>query len=513
VEGLAVALEGTATISGITFDFNVSESNLLNDTVDTVPVFYKGNLSTSVHDATNHFGGQGISFCGLSEVCSVVVTIFTFGAIDLTPTIDITQIQDFSGQIGASQPDPVKLKQIKVDENTVANFDQKLSGNVSEVHINPSGITAGLVGHFASLAVDPDVPPTPGVTLTPAPVPAMPVPNAKDIFVGISDDAINMMFASLTGAGKFKTGAPDGNGCIDTGQTLGSLLPADCDTLVGASNSETVSQRAYCHAIKGDNCGTLTFNDPNLGPVANLVFQNTERGACYGAKGLPAGQTCSSVAAGSLALYDACNITPNFNLRANQPLLFCAKGDVPPRMLFPDTNVAGGSTPAVLRVPSLSVSLVVDRDLDHKQLLPNFGDVHGCFAEGGSFAADCAAYATCLQLNLNFSMSFQTCTDGKPGFVPTFQSVQAKQLGTIGTICGGSTSATGDSNVLDKSSSEQITIPLGQNGAGFAPPICGAGLDLGGFVQCTQAGVFSMKTANPPYPESRDYLAITCKVQ
>src|SRR5262249_2013806 len=156
--------------------------------------------------------------------------IFTFGLIDLTPTIDISNVQDFSGQIGASQPDPIKLKQIQVDPSVVASFNQKSIGDVSEVYITPSGITAGVMGHFASLSVDATVPSTPGVTLTPAPVPSLPVPNAKDIFVGISDDAINMMFANLTTAGKLQTGSPGGNGCIDTGATVGSLLPASCDS-------------------------------------------------------------------------------------------------------------------------------------------------------------------------------------------------------------------------------------------------------------------------------------------
>jgi hypothetical protein len=241
-------------------------------------------------------------------------------------------------------------------------------------------------------------------------------------------------------------------------------------------------------------------------------LQNTLQGACYGAQGLPAGQTCSGLANGRLAFFEGCNVTPNYNLKANQPLLFCAKGDVPPRMLFPDTNVAGGATPAVLRVPSLSVSLVVDRDMDHQQNVANFGNLSGCFADGANYAADCSAYAACLALNLNFNMTFGTCSDGKPGFAPTFLNVQAKEIGNIGTICGGSTSATGDPDVLQKASGEQITIPLGLNGQGFAPPICGAGLDLGGFVQCTQPGVLSIKAANPPYPESRDYLAVTCKV-
>src|SRR5260370_27946537 len=108
-------------------------------------------------------------------------------------------------------------------------------------------------------------------------------------------------------------------------------------------------------------------------------------------------------------------------------------------------------------------------------------------------------------------MAFKTCSDGKPGFVPTFQDVQVLTR-SVGTVCGGATSPTADSNVLASSSNTQITIPIGNNGASFAPPICGAGLDLGGFVSCTQPGVLSIRSETT-FLDSRGYLCITCKLQ
>ena len=512
VDGVAAAVRGTADVTGVTFDFDVTEANLLNNST-TPPVLYHGTTATSLHDITNPFGDQGVSFCGLSSVCKFTLDIFDelFNGHSLDLSIDFSQVSDFSGQIGASKPDPVKLHQIQVDPTVVANFDQKVSGAVSEVHISPGGITAGLVGQFATLALDPSVSATPGITLTPAPVPTLPVANAKDIFIGISDDAINMMFASLTAAGKLQTGAPGGNGCIDTGATVGSLLPDSCDSLTLGDDASTVAARGYCHAVKGDACGAVSFNDPALSAADNANLTATEQGVCYGAQGLPPGQTCSSVANGNLITWGLCSVTPNFNLHAPQPLLFCAKGDVPPRMLFPDTNTSGGSVPAVLRIPGLSVELIADRDQDRK-IAGSFADVPGCFTSGASTSSDCNLFSACLDLNLNFSMSFLTCPqDNKPGFTPTFQNVQVLTR-QVGTVCGGSTSPTSDSNILSQSSNTQITIPLGQNGAGLAPPICGAGLDLGGFVQCTSPGVLSIRTENK-FPESRDYLAITCKVQ
>ncbi len=510
VDGAAVGIEGTADVTGIRLDWDVSATDITGATTPS-PVLFQGTTATGAHDITNPFGDSGISTCGLSDVCVFLVQVFTFGAVDLTPTINISQVQDFSTQIGTTSKDPVKMNQIKVDPTVVNNFNQKASGDISEVHITPSGITAGLVGHFASLAVDPSVPSTPGITLTPAPVPALPVPNAKDIFIGISDDAINMMFASLTAAGKFQTGAPGGNGCIDTGVTIGSILPpAGCDSLTFDNDIENVAARGYCHAIKGDACGSLVYNNPALSASDNAILTQTEQGECYGAQGLPAGQTCSSLANFSIPFFLACSVTPNFNLHATQPLLFCAKGDVPPRMLFPDNPGTGSAVPAVLRVPSLSVSLVIDRDQNH-QTAGAFADIPGCFAQGTSTAVDCNIFSACLALNLNFSMAFQTCSDGKPGFVPTFQDPQVV-FRQVGTVCGGGTSPTMDTNILTSSSNNQITIPLGNNGAGFAPPICGAGLDLGGFVSCTQPGVLSIRSETT-FLDSRDYLAITCKIQ
>src|SRR5215813_11098162 len=120
----AVGVEGTADITGVKLDFDVTEANLLNNTTSP-PVYFKGTTATGAHDIKNPFGDSGISFCGISEVCKLAVEIFTFGLIDLTPTIDISNVQDFSGQIGASQPDPIKLKQIQVDPSVVASFNQK----------------------------------------------------------------------------------------------------------------------------------------------------------------------------------------------------------------------------------------------------------------------------------------------------------------------------------------------------------------------------------------------------
>jgi hypothetical protein len=300
---------------------------------------------------------------------------------------------------------------------------------------------------------------------------------------------------------------------------VSDMLPsAGCDSLTLSTDGSTVAARALCHAIKGDSCASLSFTNPADSATTNADLTATDQGSCFGAQGLPAGQTCSTLSqsvttvAGKLLFVAACNATPNFNVNANQPLLFCAQGDVPPRMLFPDSGGSPSAVPAVLRIPSLNVSLIVDRQGIGPAALGPVAGIPGCFTQGTSNAVDCNVFQACYGLNIDFTMAYDTCPqDGKPGFLPTFKDIQVLNS-QIGTVCGGATSPTTDTSVLQQGSNQQTTIPLAQNGAKFAPPICGAGLDLGGFVTCSAPGVLSIRSEST-FTDSRDYLAITCAVQ
>jgi hypothetical protein len=489
VEGVKVEGDAYADVTNIKLDFDVTEDNLLSNSTST-PVFDAGTTVKSN-------GTVGADFCGLSVVCNVVVTIFTFGAVDINPEIDFSKIQDFKTQIGAGEPDPVKLKEIKVDEEVVANFDQKLSGDVTTVNITPAGITAGLTGHFATTAVDPDVPSTPGAVLTPAPVPTLPVPNAHDVFIGLADDSINMLFASMTAAGKLKLG------CVDTTKTIGDLLP-DCDTLTLDTPAATAAARGMCYGVRGNDCEAFSFT--------NAVLTATGQGICHGVKG----DTCSSIPTTfgtALVEQGACNVTPNFNLHATQPLLFCTQEDIPPRMLFAGDNSLTSSVPASLRLNDLSVALVVDRDGTAGFPLPGgvLADAQGCFKQGGDTSADCNLLAACLDLNLNFNVGFQTCSDGKPGFRSHFDQIQILNR-EVGMVCGGSGAPTSDSLALNQTSTDDtVTIQIGQQAADLSPDICGAGLNLGGFLTCQSPQLLAIEADGST--QLKDYLAITCNVQ
>jgi hypothetical protein len=496
VDGVTISGNVYADITDIHLGFNVTEDNLLHNT-----------FSSSNFDAGTTVTAEGnvdVSFCGVGVFCELAaeaLNFLSFGAIPDLLHIDFefAHALDFKEAVGANQPDPVKLNEIRVNEQVVANFDQKVSGIVSEVHITPAGITAGLKGSFATTALDLDVEGTPGITLTPAPVPtmtSMQSQGAKDALIGLSDDTINMMFASLTAAGNLKAG--DAQGCFDTGATIGSLLPPDCNALDVGNDLASAGARGYCHAIRNSDCNALSFN-------GDAFLTSTEQGICHGASG----HVCTTISPeGDLLKIGTCLATPNFNLHATQPLLFCAKGDVPPRMLFPNTGAPGAAVPSALRLNDFTVALVVDRTENHvvDGPLVNTGS---CFA--GPNASDCNVLSACLDLNLNFSMQFlNSCPNGTPGFKSTFDSLQIVTR-DIGVVCSGATSPTSDADILNTASDDTITIPIATNAGQLSPDVCGAGLDLGGFVTCAAPQIVAIEADGTV--NLRDYLAITCQIK
>jgi hypothetical protein len=504
-------------VTGINLGFDVTEGNLLN-TSTSPPDFHAG---AGVQGETH----GGVSFdCIGGKLCEWALDIVSFfTGIDELSNLDDLNL-NFSTQIEATKPDPVKLKQIKVDEQVVANFDQKMSGAVSEVHITPAGITAGLKGTFATTVVDEGIPDNPGITLTPAPVPtmaAMKSQGAQDALIGLSDDTINMMFASLTAAGKLKGG--DAQGCFPSLATVGSLLPQGpgaCDTLsIGGDNIATAVARGHCHAIKGDSCGSLVYNTAS---GIDLFLTSKEQGVCYGASGTE----CAQIPNNDGVKQFSCSITPNFNLHADQSLIFCAKGDVPPRMLFPNDGSPASTVPTALRLNDLTVALMIDRSGPPSSGTPTppngiidapLGTLPSCFASGANNKSDCNVFAACLDLGLNFNMKNITCPAGplpgdkpKHGFKAEFSSIQLLNR-QLGVVCSGVTSPTGDTQVIAAASDDTITIPLGQSAGTFSPDICGAGLDLGGFVSCTSPSILAIEADG--LPAMKDYLGITCTIQ
>jgi len=171
----------------------------------------------------------------------------------------------------------------------------------------------------------------------------------------------------------------------------------------------------------------------------------------------------------------------------------------------------GGASPVntAMRLKALSVALILvsnDNGLDG-----DLADTPQCFATGAPRVGDCALTEACLDMNFNFDMQFQTCSDGKPGFLSKFKEVQILNR-QAGVVCGGGGLATDDTSVLGKTSTDDIvTITLPKQAQDFAPPICAQGLDLAQFVTCSTPKLFTIETdGNNAF---KDYLGVTCKIQ
>jgi|GEM_PF-1962613 len=278
VLGLCVAKSSasatiTASVTDIHLKFDVTESQL-KGLAGPAPTFAGGvtNTTSNISSSVGCIGGA---------ICEGILGFFGF---DITPNINVSNEVAFSTEIGAGEPDPIELGEIKVDEEEVAEVNQTLEGNLDTVDITGNGIVAGLTGRFATNTVDPEVQETPGASLTPAPAPTLPF--GDDASVLLADDAINMMFASMTAGGALKTN------CVASAKTVGDLLPADCQTISveladpAAAEAATDAAKGVCEAVRGTDCETLIGSGFLTTPI--------EQGACHGI----AGDSCSLIPAG-----------------------------------------------------------------------------------------------------------------------------------------------------------------------------------------------------------------------
>jgi hypothetical protein len=501
----------TVRLEGIHFDYTITEGDILGNstTVGADPFQIDGTVEVSASGGPDY--GVGGDVCNF--LVDAFVTVLTFGQVDIGPLlylqIDITEKIDLKNTLTPAKPGAVPMKAIYIEEQTVDPYHQKMSGEialVSDIKITPDGITAGLRGTFATTKVDLDVEGTPGFEAKEPPLLTMgqmSAQGAQDALVGLSDDAINMMFLSLAGGGSLKAQGSDEQGCFATGATLGTLLPPDCDEIdiVGADLATAIA-RGQCYSIKGANCSTLAYpGDP--GGLASVM-----RGVCHGATG----NVCASVFEFDYVNLFWCEATPFFNLKHDQNLMFCAKADIP-TMGFPNVAGASNTVPTELHMQKVSVALVIDRsgpgNMPNEAVDALLRDLPGCFT-GTQTASDCSVLAACTDINLNFAMENIECEDKKPGFRAVFDSVKLENF-EVGIVCSGQTTPTNEGNATETASDDSIRESIALNAEAFSPPICGAGLDAGGFVSCVSPQIVALEADGDT--RFRDYLAITCTVQ
>jgi hypothetical protein len=314
----------------------------------------------------------------------------------------------------------------------------------------------------------------------------LPVDGAEDVFVVLADDTFNQFLASLVVSGKLKTG------CQDSSKTIGDLLPASCDDIVVG----TCSNDSSLSCGSDDDCSGGTCTEA---PLKTALA----RGACHAFKG----DDCDAL---PLLQKAACNETQSklndINISASTPLLFCARQDIPPRLLIVD-DAGTSEIETVLRLNDLSVAMIVDRDengFEGEQV-----STPKCLAEGAPTGGDCSFFAVCLDLNLETAMQLATkhcqndpavvctgdtdcaavggscvevCEEGKPGLVTRVNGVQLT-VRAAGVPCGGAPTP-GDHDLVANTAGENQTIDvLLENANRFTPPACVQGLTLGGFVE------------------------------
>ncbi|MBW2149124.1 MAG: putative metal-binding motif-containing protein [Deltaproteobacteria bacterium] len=500
------------TVSNIWMEFYVTEDQLLGNPNPDDPNFdtgVQGNLQSSISTEINCWGAW---------FCDVFVTVFTLGFVDLTPDIDISTDLDIKKAVGAGEPDPVSLGEIKVAKEEVEEYGQELEGNLSSVEITANGIVAGLTGKFATTApLDPEVQSTPGAVLTPAGLPTMLVPDAEDVFIALADDTINQLFASLTAMGGLKTG------CQDSGKTVSDLIPVDCGSLsVGeCSNDSSIA----CKEDADCDGGLCEENS-----AKTTILQ----GACYGFQGYD----CDALPLGrKLACQAVKNKMQQFNINGSQPLLFCSRQDIPPRLLIQDDPGTTDWVETTLRLNDLSVAMVVDRN-GNQILDGELTSIPKCFEEGSSTVGDCAFFALCLDLNLETAMQLaekhcendaeiictsdsdcesvvgggcvDVCEEGKPGFITRVNEIVITPR-AAGVMCGGTTTPGDDEMVANEGAQNETNDILIQNATRFTPPICIEGLTLGDFVEFYNPRLIAIEADGDL--DFQDYLGITGDVQ
>jgi hypothetical protein len=254
--------------NNVVLSFDVTEDQLMGNPGDPNASVFSIDDPPLTLDATANID---LSCIG-ADICDALVTIFTFGTVDVEADIDISKDIQFKNEVGDGKPDPIKLEEVKIDEPTIKQFDQEATSRLDTVDISPDGIIAGLSATFKTSMVDPSVVPTPGsVTTANTTLPTPLAPGTGDVFLAISDDVFNQLFASMRIAGKLNSG------CRNSGKTVGDLIPLDCENLSAASNGGTAAVQGLCHGIRGDDCETVE------GPT--LFLTPVEQGICHGTQG------------------------------------------------------------------------------------------------------------------------------------------------------------------------------------------------------------------------------------
>jgi hypothetical protein len=449
----------------------------------------------------------GAAVCNaLAVVGAVFIEIFTLGFADGFELVGIIDFdvefeEDFLAEVDGAEPDPLELEEVKIDEEEVASFDQgRFVAGPIDVEIKDGGLKIEFPASFESQNIDPNNVDTEGAVVTPAvgPTVAALITAGDEISIGLADDVFNQLFASMKAAGTLEAFCTDADGL-----TVDDLLPdplnGGCDGLGAADGEVTIGDagiQGICHAIRGADCSALTAD--TLGKTHAKV------GSCYGFSGAD----CTLVPAGP-KFY--CNLVPERNISFDDSLLFCARQDMEPRLLFREDDATDNTVDTDLLLNDLNIVMGIDKANDG--YTGELEALQGCFGAEGNAAPDCLLYATCLDLTLKTVMGIDnsTCAPNQTGFVFALKQPNGVIFSSFegGVMCSAATTTADDEVIAD--SAESTTIErVAESAEAFTPPFCADGLTLGGVLDFTgpNAKMFAI-TTDGATPGFADFLFLT----
>ena len=448
----------------------------------------------------------GAGFCNvLAGIGAIFIEVFTLGFADGFEIVGIIDFdfefkEDFLAELDGTEPDPLELDEVKINEDAVASFDQGAftPGDI-RVEIEDGGLKIEIPASFTSLNPDPSTEETPGAVITPAIGPTIDnlVAVSDEISIGLADDVFNQLFAASKDSGSLEAFCTDGDGLV-----VDDLLPAvgggGCDNLGAADGEITVGDatiQGMCHAIRGADCSTLTGSTQGL--------TNAKVGACTGFSG----GDCTVLNLGAKIV---CNAVPARDISFDDSVLLCARQDMEPRLLFSDDDTLDNTVDTDLLLNDLNVVLAIDKGNDG--YTGELEALQGCFGAEGDAAPDCLLYATCLDLTLKTEMGIDnsTCAPNQTGFVFALKPNGVITSGVqAGVMCSAATTAADDEVIADSAESTTIDA-VAASAEAFTPPFCADGLTLGGVLDLTSgsAKMFAI-TTDGATPGFADFLFLT----
>ncbi len=397
----------------------------------------------------------------------------------------------------------LEVGEVKPAEAPFGATGKTITTELAGVKINDDGMSASTTVTIDPTVMDPEVEPAPGFLNNPAPQPL--TPQNGTAFVVISDDMLNNIMAVETTQGEVKTI------CAPSAMTptLGSLFPADCATLANPTSSE-IANAAVVGTCLGVKAAALSEADAtalceSFADPTNLV-RRVGQGVCHGIRGA----NCGTIPLDGMFLQivesEVCEATPPLNVKATDPILYCSRSDVPPRIFISDDGTTTDAVEAMMRLNDLLVGILVDRDADGFDG-GELNTLETC--PTNDLATDCKFVAVCLDLNVEAAMQLA----GTPS-MPEL----AIDIGEIvpvprdpGEQCEGGIELmyNFDEATGGAADSDSVNVDLPGNVEDATPIQTPDNIDLGGLVDFQDPALFAIKTSSTP-GVCFNNLAMTC---